>query len=342
MNASILGKSAAARLISILGINSFIFKHNASNGYIILMYHRILNENDSDITCEPGMYVESNTFDMHLSYLKKMFHIVSLKEVHRMKKELKKYRDRIPCIITFDDGWMDFYTNAYPILMKYEAPATVFLPTDYIGSNKRFWTDRLAFILPGRDKEFSRVEKAEGIRSPIARKIVSFQGDREQKLDNAIRLLKEYRLETIEEIIDELATAWGSDPNPVGRAFMSWEEVSRVASSGLIEFGSHTATHPILTTITDKEIQEELKSSKDHLLEHKVVDPKFLPFCYPNGDFDDRIQSMVEGAGYSAAVTTRPGWNHPEEKIYSLRRIGLHQDMSSNDALLGCRISGLM
>jgi peptidoglycan/xylan/chitin deacetylase (PgdA/CDA1 family) len=123
---------------------------------------------------------------------------------------------------------------------------------------------------------------------------------------------------------------------------MSWEEVTEVAQSGLIEFGSHTASHPILTTLNNNEIQEELKRSRYQLLEHKVVDPKFIPFCYPNGDFDVRIKSMVEDAGFSAAVTTQSGWNNPDEEIYALRRIGLHQDVSSNDALFGCRIAGLM
>jgi peptidoglycan/xylan/chitin deacetylase (PgdA/CDA1 family) len=288
------------------------------------------------------MYVEAKTFDLHLTLLKNNFDIVSLKEVNSLRKEKSKYRNRMSCVITFDDGWLDFFTTASPILLRHGVPATVFLPTDFIGSEKWFWTDRLTFLFSGKDKESSLMGKTEGIRNPVARQVVSLKGNSIQKLDKAIRLLKAYRLENIEEIITELSTAWGSDPNPPGRAFMSWEEVTEVAQSGLIEFGSHTASHPILTTLNNNEIQEELKRSRYQLLEHKVVDPKFIPFCYPNGDFDARIKSMVEDAGFSAAVTTQSGWNNPDEEIYALRRIGLHQDVSSNDALFGCRIAGLM
>ena len=342
MTISVFAKRAVARLMSMTGITSYILTCHALHGFIILMYHRILDRSNINNTLEPGMYVEAKTFDLHLTLLKNIFHIVSLKEVNNLIKDQSKYRDRMPCVITFDDGWLDFFTNASPILMKHKVPATVFLPTDFIGSEKWFWTDRLTFLFSGIDNKISLQGRIEEIRNPVARQVVSLKGNSIQKLDKAIRLLKVYRSENIEEIITELATAWGSDPNPPGRAFMSWEEVTQVAQSGLIEFGSHTASHPILTTLTNDEIREELKRSKVQLLEHKVVDPKFIPFCYPNGDFDDRIKSMVEDAGFSAAVTTRSGWNNPDEEIYALRRIGLHQDMSSNDALLNCRIAGLM
>ncbi len=40
-------------------------------------------------------------------------------------------------IITFDDGLRDFYTHAFPVLQEHSFPATVFLPTDFIGTSRR-------------------------------------------------------------------------------------------------------------------------------------------------------------------------------------------------------------
>ena len=49
--------------------------------------------------------------------------------------------------ITFDDGYEDNYRKAYPILKKYNIPATIFLTTGYIGTSKIFWWDMLGEII---------------------------------------------------------------------------------------------------------------------------------------------------------------------------------------------------
>ena len=127
-----------------------------------------------------------------------------------------------------------------------------------------------------------------------------------------------------------------------GRAFLSWEEVREMYGSGLISFGSHTAGHPILTTLTAEESRHELKNSLDCLLKNKVVDTAFIPFCYPNGNYSETLSEMVRDAGYHLAVTTQRGWNHPGVNAYTLRRIAIHQDMTSTAAMLESRLVNLI
>jgi peptidoglycan/xylan/chitin deacetylase (PgdA/CDA1 family) len=98
-----------------------------------------------------------------------------------------------------------------------------------------------------------------------------------------------------------------------------------MAQSGLISFGSHTASHRILTTLTDKEIQDELMRSKETLIAEKAVDSSFVPFSYPNGNYNEKIVNMVREAGYSLAVTTDNGWNHRGFNPFTLRRVAIHQ-----------------
>jgi peptidoglycan/xylan/chitin deacetylase (PgdA/CDA1 family) len=107
--------------------------------------------------------------------------------------------------------------------------------------------------------------------------------------------------------------------------------------SGFITFGSHTVNHKILSNQSSDTIMEELVRSKNVLIEKNVVNPLFIPFCYPNGNWNDDIVSMVRKSGYHLAVTTENGWNQSDTSLFALRRVGIHQDISSSQAMFGCR-----
>ena len=74
----------------------------------------------------------------------------------------------------------------------------------------------------------------------------------------------------------------------------------------------------------------------------RIKGDRYLIFCYPNGNYSDKIVSMVQDAGYHLAVTTQKGWNIQRSNPFTLRRIGIHQDMSSTIPLFACRIAGLI
>jgi len=94
---------------------------------IVLMYHRIGNNNNT-----PDISVTTKNFDYQMAYLKRNFNIVSLDElVEKFKYNSCVEKDTIA--ITFDDGFRDNYINAYPILRKYNIPATIFVVTGSVG-----------------------------------------------------------------------------------------------------------------------------------------------------------------------------------------------------------------
>jgi len=291
------------------GILSHILNKYSSNFTLILMYHRVVYPDKTGQLLEPGMYVTPKTFESHIVFLKNNYRIYSLKEF------VSKYEQEVGstapprCVLTFDDGWYDFYTNVYPLLKRYQIPATVFLPTSFIGTGNWFWTDRLAHLI-NKCKEGILIDGMRGnLRNPLSQQVSRLQGSPHARLDKAIRILKSCSKEMIEMALSDLSTAWGITANPLGRAFLSWEEVEELSQSGFVEFGSHTASHQILPTLEDETVRHELDSSKSELISKRVVDPAFIPFCYPNGSMDERIAKMVREAGYGAAVTTMPGWN---------------------------------
>src|SRR4030065_116754 len=117
MNISIRIKFLLAKAYSSSGLVSKKIRKKSPNSYLILMYHRITPRKEMEPGIQAGMYVEAETFKMHINYLKEHFCIVPLSEISTHIKEMNEMKRKLPiCILTFDDGWHDFYKFAYPIL----------------------------------------------------------------------------------------------------------------------------------------------------------------------------------------------------------------------------------
>lgn len=318
-----------------MGLTKWKIRLRAESRYVIVMYHRILSDIQRNQSIQDGMYVTNIAFEKHIQVLQKHFTLTSLSECQAYGSEKKNLGKKPFCILTFDDGWLDFYTNAFPILEAYKAPATVFLPVDYIGSDRWFWTDLISNLL----SKWDGVDKRAKPSNEYVKRIESLSGPLSSRIEQSIEMLKALREDQIKEIIVTISERWGIQSIQKQPAFLSWEQVRKMQQSGLISFGSHTVSHRILTTLDKDEVMSELIDSKKKLLEENAVSPSFIPFCYPNGNHNQKIAEMVKKAGYSMAVTTKNGWNDRSANPFTLKRIGIHQDMSSTKAMFACKIS---
>lgn len=316
-----------------------------NNDFLILMYHRIIEKRASEAFLQGGMYVDPSTFGRHIRFLKDNFNIISLADVSRIGDLNNNVgNNKSFCVLTFDDGWNDFYENAYPVLKSNNVSATVFLSTDFIGTKEQFWTEKLAYILSEMEKFGKNARNTKKSSNYMVNAIESMQGSIEHRIEKAVEELKILPAEEIDPVLKELAERRRGDPAMQGKSFLSWEEAREMRKSGIVFFGSHTKSHRILNTASEDVIRDELIQSKKKLIEEGVVSPSFIPFAYPNGNYTRRIAEMVEQAGYSLAVTTERGWNRAadgEKELFQLRRIGVHQDIASTDAMLACRIYGI-
>ena len=100
----------------------------------IFMYHRV----------GPSKYFWAlppiNTSDLEdrIRYISKTHKILPLDKLARYVQEGKPLPKRV-AVFTFDDGYKDNYVYAYPVLKKYNVPATIFLTTGYINAGNLFW-----------------------------------------------------------------------------------------------------------------------------------------------------------------------------------------------------------
>lgn len=107
-----------------------------NNWLPILTYHRICDQPRAE---DPlGLCTRPQDLERVLRYLTAhRYRFVSLDTAVRVLAAGRGRRERLACL-TFDDGYRDFYTTAFPILRKHGASATVFLVVDYLGGTNRW------------------------------------------------------------------------------------------------------------------------------------------------------------------------------------------------------------
>lgn len=303
----------------------------------VLMYHRILPDSDSRFALEePGMLVRPETFDMHLTRIKKHFDVVRLSDWINAKSKGMQLPEKA-CAISFDDGWMDNYEFALPLLKSHQLPATLFAVADKIGTDFQFWPNIVSALLANNQLQEMRKHP---LFSQLSFDLSSISGKPIQEHSaTVIASLKEFNDQDIFAALNDIQ--WKSLVQHSSPALMGWSEMQTMCDSGLIDIGSHTCTHRRLTNaLTSSELQYEIIASKARL-QDRLARPIEL-FCFPNGDYNEEALSLVK-QHYAAAVTTQRGVNRMSSfDNHQIYRIGLHEHVSFDKTYFDARLSGMV
>jgi peptidoglycan/xylan/chitin deacetylase (PgdA/CDA1 family) len=266
----------------------------------ILMYHRVCNPESASYPIQAGMYVRPETFKLHCEYLKKNANVISVDKLADavINKETLPKRT---IAITFDDGWRDNLENAFPVLKALNLPATIFLPTQFIGTSDLFWTDSIARTQNSSDKL-------------------------EVLLNELFLLPLEKREARILGLTKNLS-------QNIQREFLTWEEVESLQAYG-VSVGSHSVTHRLFKEISKSEREVEFKESMRVLKEKGLLTSKV--FVFPGGSHHEEMEQEYKNAGYLAGLKTTNSFN-PDSTI--LPRIGIHEDISDRIELFKLRVS---
>ena len=309
---------------------------------LVLMYHRILPADDKRAALEqPGMVVYPETLQMHLRTLKQHFEIVSLDDWLERAGQNQSLPKRA-CALTFDDGWLDNYEQAFPILIQEQAPATIFAVSDMVGSSQSFWPERLSGLLHHGLTEFGgrlfdHPECAWLLELKIPLPISVLELSVEQ-LDQIISQAKRHPDAVLHKRLDQLAGLLSIDSYRQDMALVNWAQLGEMADSGLVTVGSHTRRHTrLLQGISPETLQDEIVGSRT-VIEDRLGRPVRL-FCYPNGDASPEAQSLV-ARHYIGACSTMHGWHRSNADPYMIRRIGIHQDIAYDETSFLARLTG--
>src|SRR5712691_8230847 len=305
---------------------------------LILGYHRVLSDAELHRQfVQPGMYVQERVFETHLRFLRKHFRIISFTEFFVLQHARAWDPQERYCIITFDDGWLDNYLYAYPILRRYQTPATIFVSTAVIGSEEWLWPDKLAWLLTRGGLSTAAVRqrlRPLEARCPWTARLT--HRNAAAHIDSAIESCKRMSDRAIADLLVEMAARLDVEL-PKERLFLEWRHLEEMSRAG-IAFGSHGATHRLLPRLPHAEIRAEVAGSLQTLQTRPV---NWVPvFCYPNGDYDGAVVNEAQAAGYEAAVSTQPGaerWHDAD--LFRLRRVGVHNDVSASIPLPAFHLS---
>lgn len=275
----------------------------------IFGYHGVKTDAD---TTEDWLLVSASVFARQMRFVRDHYDCMPLSE--GVQRLLAGDLRRPAACITFDDGYRNNLTVAKPILEEFSLPATVFLATGYIGTNRSLWTTRLTYAFAAdRDQDIplDRFSMPPVRSGPLHR----------AETARFINSLKTLPSADRDSMIDYLDDVLGPCEIPSTFDFLDWDEVHELARGGAITIGAHTVNHELLSRVPDERLRLEIFQARDMLAERTGSTPR--EFAFPNGrpqDIDARSEPLLRSAGFTSAVTTVPGTNDRHANAFYLRR----------------------
>jgi len=286
-----------------------------SSGATIFAFHRVLPRGSECF--EPEMCTSEDAFADFLDWITESYRVVPFEEVASRKGEPSN-RERPDCAITFDDGWYDNFAYAFPQLRRRGLTATIFLPTRFIGTNRRFWQEHLWLCI-------RKLKDGDG-RREVVEKIASRTpwfppgGEGRISYDYVRRLLLTRPSIEAEEFTQRIADYAGLTGAFAGRAFLNWEEVQQMNAAG-ISFGSHTLNHTLLANASPKMAEREIQDSREEL--ESRINERVTAFAYPWGAVGPCCIAQLQESGYKFAATVEPGLVRTSSHPHLLPRLSV-------------------
>ncbi|WP_321421999.1 polysaccharide deacetylase family protein [uncultured Methanobacterium sp.] len=293
-----------------------IFANGSKSKVAILTYHRICNKND-DWSLNP---LPVKSFKEHLKFLTDSYNIISLDDLVDLVEKKEPIYEKT-AVLTFDDGYKDNYTNAYPLLEKYDIPATIYLTSKLIGTDELVWADKVGYIIYHSLVDHIKIDE-------LSEYNLGSKFDKYQTFSLIKRKLGDLSELEKSSFIDKLANLCEVEiPADAGCELMlSWEEVKEMDENNIV-FGAHTINHPVLPELTPKEAKWEILESKRVL--EKNLQKKVNHFSYPYGTFNQGVVNIVKDLKFKSAVTLDQNLiNTRKDDLYTLSRMDGFADLN--------------
>lgn len=268
--------------------------------FIVLMYHRVSENKASDLISDMEIGISESLFEKQVKYLKQNFNVVTMNEIVSTLVQGKRIKPKTVAI-TFDDGYLDNYKNAFPILKKNSVPATIYLATGLISRNTMFWWDQIIELVKRSSLKTINLDLPDIGFHHFKQRVVA-KKEKQYLINLLVKKIKESERTNPEIIIEKISHILNVDKNLIQKPkMMTWEQIIEMSNWG-ISFGGHTDNHLDLGKVDLQTAREEICKSiiKIEQQINKKVDGFAYPFGMPN-NYSEEIIDILRSIGISHA-----------------------------------------
>jgi peptidoglycan/xylan/chitin deacetylase (PgdA/CDA1 family) len=297
----------------------------------VLYFHRVLEQTDPFLPDDPTI----DEFESLISTISKYFSTFTIAKA--LELQATGQLPKLSVCISFDDGYADNYTNALPILDKYQVPGTFFIATS--GTQQGYlWNDVLLHKIRNTQSSEITVTDKSWLLNSTENKVNAYL--------NLVSLLKfmpnqerDENLSIISQKLEGESQQLGAIDTP--RCMMTEDQLRHLHKLGH-EIGGHTSTHSIFGVQDEQVALTEIHNNKTDL--ETILDSKIKTFAFPNGyfprDFDQSHIDMVKASGFKFACSTNDGGIISTTNRYSISRFMPHRKERNQFCLSIEKIAG--
>lgn len=289
--------------------------------YTILLYHGVLPDDFQTGLCNSsGKHIKREQFRKQMKWLSTNHPIISMSELRQaFLGNTKIPEDAVA--INFDDGFLNNYQVAWPVLEEFQVAATIYLATGFIGTRQMIWSDRLEVALINTAQPTITVEKdgehTQWRLGSASDRLLALAG-----IKSACKTISNEEKDKVVLSVEEQARL-KPDDNDILYGFMNWDHIRQMDASPLIEFGGHTVDHVSLGLVPIDEMQRQINLSLNTIAEE--LGKECRQFSYPEGqarDFNQDVIGHLKRRNIIISPSAINGYNHfPNTDPFYLRRI---------------------
>lgn len=281
----------------------------AKNNCIIINFHGVTNVIGNRFN---NRHIDVNEFEKILRYLKHNYKIVSLKEIFEIHQSKQSPKQKTVAI-TFDDGYINNFSIALPVLKKHNIPATFYLISKGLVDDSYYvWPDIMDLIQRNVKESITLDENVFSYPDFYSDKL-------KLSLVDFLKSCGSKREKYIKELTDKYSFHLVmAKKHPQLIELIRKNEFPKYANEPLIEYGSHTHAHFNLEYLTKSECETELMESKKIIKEFTGKDPNSLAF--PDGSYNKETIDVAMKAGYKNLVAVSYKFNEANKNPNLLSR----------------------
>jgi len=278
----------------------------------ILMFHRVCPEQPGPrIRGNSGLEVTPEYLEATIKYfMRNDYAFVSLDRIYEIlngKPSGKKF-----VAYTFDDGYVDNFTHAFPIFKRYNIPFSIYVTTNFPDREAVMWwylledlvleKESIEWTIEGHTRKFSCATEADREMTFHRLRTEFSKSDGSLAQNHLIRFFESHQI----------------DPHLKSRELaLNWEQIAEMSGHPLVTLGAHTVSHPALNKLTDRDVIQEIEQSREKI--QTWTGRKVEHFSYPFGtraEAGEREFAIVKSCGFKTATTTRPANIFPGHRYH--------------------------